>query len=99
MLFRNQSTVQSIQSVNSQAFIQINAIGSIGQPTQSVAINTMYYDIGIDANIVQPQQSLSSIGIVSLSSQVSVNLGSAVHDRKCKQCSNYITITSCGYDP
>ena len=33
----------------------------------------MYYDIGIDANIVQPQQSLSSIGIVSLSSQVSVN--------------------------
>lgn len=71
--FRNQSTVQSIQSVNSQAFIQINAIGSIGQPTQSVAINTMYYDIGIDANIVQPQQSTQSVGFISLSLEASVS--------------------------
>ena len=71
--FNHQSAIQAIQSLNAQAFTQINATISAIQGAQSVAINAWYYDIGIDANIVQPQQSLSSIGIVSLSSQVSVN--------------------------
>lgn len=58
--FRNQSANQSVQSLNAQAFTQINATISAIQGAQSVAINAWYYDIGIDANIVQPQQSTQS---------------------------------------
>ncbi len=55
--FNHQSAIQAIQSLNAQAFIQINATIAVTQAAQSIAINAWYYDIGIDANIVQPQQS------------------------------------------
>ena len=71
--FRNQSANQAIQSLNAQAFTQINATISAIQGAQSVAINAWYYDIGIDANIVQPQQSTQSVGFISLSLEASVS--------------------------
>ena len=71
--FRNQSANQAIQSLNSQAFIQIDATISATQMAQSIAINAWYYDIGIDANIVQPQQSTQSVGFISLSLEASVS--------------------------
>lgn len=71
--FRNQSANQAVQSLNAQAFTQINATISAIQGAQSVAINAWYYDIGIDANIVQPQQSTQSVGFISLSLEASVS--------------------------
>ena len=71
--FRHQSAIQAIQSLNAQAFIQINAAISATQATQAIAINAWYYDIGIDANIVQPQQSTQSVGFISLSLEASVS--------------------------
>ncbi len=71
--FRHQSAIQAIQSINAQAFIQINATISVTQAAQSIAINAWYYDIGIDANIVQPQQSTQSVGFISLSLEASVS--------------------------
>jgi hypothetical protein len=71
--FQNQSTVQATQSLNSQAFIQIDATISATQAAQSIAISAWYYDIGIDANIVQPQQSTQSVGFISLSLEASVS--------------------------
>ena len=71
--FRNQSANQAIQSLNSQAFIQIDATISATQAAQSIAISAWYYDIGIDANIVQPQQSTQSVGFISLSLEASVS--------------------------
>lgn len=71
--FRHQSANQSVQSLNAQAFTQINATISAIQGAQSVAINAWYYDIGIDANIVQPQQSTQSVGFISLSLEASVS--------------------------
>jgi hypothetical protein len=71
--FNHQSAIQAIQSLNAQAFIQINATISAIQGAQSVAINAWYYDIGIDANIVQPQQSTQSVGFISLSLEASVS--------------------------
>lgn len=70
--FNHQSAIQAIQSLNAQAFIQINATISATQAAQSIAINAWYYDIGIDANIVQPQQSTQSVGFISLSLEASV---------------------------
>ena len=70
--FNHQSANQAIQSLNAQAFIQINATISATQAAQSIAINAWYYDIGIDANIVQPQQSTQSVGFISLSLEASV---------------------------
>jgi hypothetical protein len=71
--FNHQSAIQAIQSLNAQAFTQINATISAIQGAQSVAINAWYYDIGIDANIVQPQQSTQSVGFISLSLEASVS--------------------------
>lgn len=71
--FNHQSANQSVQSLNAQAFTQINATISAIQGAQSVAINAWYYDIGIDANIVQPQQSTQSVGFISLSLEASVS--------------------------
>ncbi len=71
--FRNQSANQAVQSLNAQAFTQINATISVMQAVQSIAINAWYYDIGIDANIVQPQQSTQSVGFISLSLEASVS--------------------------
>ena len=71
--FRHQSATQAIQSINAQAFIQINATIAVTQAAQSIAINAWYYDIGIDANIVQPQQSTQSVGFISLSLEASVS--------------------------
>ena len=71
--FRHQSAIQAIQSLNAQAFIQINATIAVTQAAQSIAINAWYYDIGIDANIVQPQQSTQSVGFISLSLEASVS--------------------------
>ncbi len=71
--FRNQSAIQAIQSLNAQAFIQINATIAVTQAAQSIAINAWYYDIGIDANIVQQQQSTQSVGFISLSLEASVS--------------------------
>ena len=71
--WQHQSAVQAIQSLNAQAFIQINATISVMQAAQSIAINAWYYDIGIDANIVQPQQSTQSVGFISLSLEASVS--------------------------
>lgn len=71
--FRNQSANQAVQSLNAQAFTQINATISAIQGAQSVAISAWYYDIGIDANIVQPQQSTQSVGFISLSLEASVS--------------------------
>ena len=70
--FNHQSANQAIQSLNAQAFIQINATIAVTQAAQSIAINAWYYDIGIDANIVQPQQSTQSVGFISLSLEASV---------------------------
>ena len=70
--FNHQSAIQAIQSLNAQAFIQINATIAVTQAAQSIAINAWYYDIGIDANIVQPQQSTQSVGFISLSLEASV---------------------------
>ena len=70
--FNHQSANQAVQSLNAQAFIQINATISATQAAQSIAINAWYYDIGIDANIVQPQQSTQSVGFISLSLEASV---------------------------
>jgi len=71
--FRHQSETQAIQSINAQAFIQIDATISATQMAQSIAISAWYYDIGIDANIVQPQQSTQSVGFISLSLEASVS--------------------------
>lgn len=71
--FRHQSANQSVQSLNAQAFTQINATIAVTQAAQSIAINAWYYDIGIDANIVQPQQSTQSVGFISLSLEASVS--------------------------
>ena len=71
--FRHQSATQAIQIINAQAFIQINATIAVTQAAQSIAINAWYYDIGIDANIVQPQQSTQSVGFISLSLEASVS--------------------------
>ena len=71
--FRHQSAIQAVQSLNAQAFIQINATIAVTQAAQSIAINAWYYDIGIDANIVQPQQSTQSVGFISLSLEASVS--------------------------
>jgi len=71
--FNHQSAIQAIQSLNAQAFIQINATIAVTQAAQSIAINAWYYDIGIDANIVQPQQSTQSVGFISLSLEASVS--------------------------
>lgn len=71
--FRHQSAIQAIQSLNAQAFTQINATIAVTQAAQSIAINAWYYDIGIDANIVQPQQSTQSVGFISLSLEASVS--------------------------
>ena len=71
--FNHQSANQSVQSLNAQAFIQINATIAVTQAAQSIAINAWYYDIGIDANIVQPQQSTQSVGFISLSLEASVS--------------------------
>ena len=71
--WQHQSAVQAIQSLNAQAFIQINATIAVTQAAQSIAINAWYYDIGIDANIVQPQQSTQSVGFISLSLEASVS--------------------------
>ena len=71
--FNHQSAIQAIQSLNAQAFIQIDATISAAQMAQSIAINAWYYDIGIDANIVQPQQSTQSVGFISLSLEASVS--------------------------
>jgi len=71
--FNHQSAIQAIQSLNAQAFIQINATIAVTQEAQSIAINAWYYDIGIDANIVQPQQSTQSVGFISLSLEASVS--------------------------
>ena len=70
--FNHQSANQAVQSLNAQAFIQINATIAVTQAAQSIAINAWYYDIGIDANIVQPQQSTQSVGFISLSLEASV---------------------------
>ncbi len=71
--FNHQSAIQAIQSLNAQAFIQIDATISATQMAQSIAISAWYYDIGIDANIVQPQQSTQSVGFISLSLEASVS--------------------------
>ena len=71
--FNHQSAIQAIQSLNAQAFTQINATIAVTQAAQSIAINAWYYDIGIDANIVQPQQSTQSVGFISLSLEASVS--------------------------
>jgi hypothetical protein len=67
------SAIQTVQNLNAQAFTQINATISATQAAQSIAINAWYYDIGIDANIVQPQQSTQSVGFISLSLEANIN--------------------------
>ena len=81
--FRNQSANQAVQSLNAQAFTQINATISAIQGAQSVAINAWYYDIGITGSFVQTQQSMSAIAFLQINAQADLT-----------QPSQYMTATA-----
>lgn len=70
--FRNQSAFQALQSVNIQAFEQIDASVATTQATQLLAATLLYYDVGINANIVQPAQAMASVGFISLSMTMAI---------------------------
>jgi hypothetical protein len=65
--FRHQSTTQATQVTNAQAFIQTNASVSV-QQSQSLSATARYYDIAIDASIVQPSQGV--LATANQSSQI-----------------------------
>jgi hypothetical protein len=81
--FNHQSAIQAIQSLNAQAFIQINATIAVTQAAQSIAINAWYYDIGITGSFVQPQQSMSASAFSRIDAQMTLT-----------QQSQYMTATA-----
>ena len=65
--YRNQSTVQSVQIANAQAFVEINGGIAIQQSSQSLSVNTFYYDVGITASISQSAQGVYSVANIAMS--------------------------------
>ena len=70
--FNHQSAIQAIQSLNAQAFIQINATIAVTQAAQSIAINAWYYDIAITGNLAQSQQSMSASAFLRINAQAAL---------------------------
>lgn len=67
-----QSAIQSLQRLSAIAYEQINANGIAAQSSQSLSATLWYYDIGIEANIVQPSQSMASVGFIKIAATLAI---------------------------